>query len=80
MTTQQNWLKKKVRRKKDPRGISKNILRSGRNNPQSLTLILRFQGKKSRPNTLTVIKKATILIIILSQKSSIGFGNLHASD
>ena len=45
------------------------------------SILLRFQRKKLRSNTLTIVKGATMQIIISNfQKTSVSLNNLYISD
>ena len=86
---QQSHLRKTTERiKKRDSGVnSENILESGKSKlwpPASISLM--FQRKRRRCVTLVrsyisiIIRKATLLAIAPSQKTSISLGNLHVGD
>ena len=81
VTTRRSWLKKKARRRKGLEGIGENVLATKKNSIQLLASILRPQKRRSGPDALIKIRKATLQMIVPNlQKNSISFDNLRAGD
>ena len=63
VTSRCSWLKKKTRRKKDPKDIRENALGTERNNSRPLASILRPQKRGSGLYSITIVTKTIIQMI-----------------